>query len=321
MLRRPRCAPRRSRPWSRCFARATIRAPCTPRDAPRVARVLNAAPREIVFTGGGSEADALALAGAAGAARERGRHVVTVGTEHRAVLHAAGRLESAGWRVTRLPVDARGLVDADEFEAALTPETTVASVMLVNNETGVVQDVARLAALARERGVVFHTDAVQAAGWCSLDVDALGVDLLSLSGHKVHGPKGVGALYVRSGTPLEPLIVGGGQEHGLRAGTENVPGIAGFATALALAEAERADTAPRVAAMRDRLEAAIVSAIPDVLVNGAGAPRQPAILSVAFGGAPSDALLIRLDLEGIAASAGSACAAGSLEPSHVVAAL
>jgi len=286
-----------------------------------VAAVLGAAPREVVFTGGGSEADVLAIAGAARAARPRGRRVITVATEHHAVLHAVDGLEGAGWDVVRLPVDRRGLVDADAFAAALTPETTLASVMLVNNETGVIQDVASLAGIARERGVLFHTDAVQAAGWLPLDVAALGVDLLSLSAHKLHGPKGVGALYVRRGTPLEPLIVGGGQEHGLRAGTEDVAGIAGFAAALALADAERPEAAARVGALRDRLEAAILRAIPRVLVNGAGAPRQPAILSAAFAGVPSDALLIRLDLEGIAASAGSACAAGSLEPSHVIAAL
>ncbi len=288
-----------------------------------VARVLGATPREIVFTGGGSESDVLAIVGAAraAAAAGRGRHVVTVATEHHAVLHAVDVLERDGWRVTRLPVDARGLVDPAAFAAALTPQTTVASVMLANNEIGVVQPVAELARVARERGVLLHTDAIQAPGWLPLDVDALGVDLLSLSAHKFHGPKGVGVLYVRRGTALEPLIVGGGQEHGLRAGTENVAGIAGFAVALTLADAERPVTAPRVAALRDRLEAGIVAAVPEVVVNGPGAPRLPGILSVAFAGVPSDALLIRLDLEGVAASAGSACAAGSLEPSHVAAAI
>jgi cysteine desulfurase len=292
-------------------------------DAAReaVARVLGAVPREIVFTGSGSEADGLAIAGAARARADRGRHVVTTAIEHHAVLHAVDALEREGWRITRLPVDARGLVDPDAFVAALTPATTLASVMLANNEIGVVQPIAQLARIARERGVLFHTDAVQAAGWLALDVDELGVDLLALSAHKFHGPKGVGMLYVRRGTPLEPVIAGGGQEHGLRAGTENVAGIAGFATALALAEADRPAAAARVAGLRDRLEAAIVATIPDAVVNGAGAPRLPGILSVAFADVPSDALLIRLDLEGVAASAGSACAAGSLEPSHVVAAL
>ena len=286
-----------------------------------VARILGAAPREIVFTGGGSEADVLAILGAARAAASRGRHVVTTAIEHHAVLHAVDVLERDGWEITRLPVDARGLVDPGAFAAALSPRTTLASVIDANNEIGVVQPIAELAALARARGIVFHTDAVQAAGWLPLDVHALGVDLLSLSAHKVYGPKGVGALYVRAGTPLAPLVVGGGQEHGLRAGTENVAGIAGFARALALAEAERPEAVRRVGALRDALEAGIVAAIPEVIVNGAGAPRLPNILSVAFAGVPGDALLIRLDLEGIAASAGSACAAGSLEPSHVAAAL
>ncbi|MBV9409077.1 MAG: cysteine desulfurase [Candidatus Eremiobacteraeota bacterium] len=286
-----------------------------------VARILGAAPREIVFTSGGTEADVLAVVGGARALAGRGRHIVTTAVEHHAVLHAADLLEREGWRITRLPVDRRGLVDPNEFAEALTPETTLASVILANNEIGVVEPIAQLAALAHARGVVFHTDAVQAAGWLPLDVDAVGVDLLSLSAHKFYGPKGVGVLYVRTGTPVEPLIVGGGQEHGLRAGTENVAGIVGFATALAPAETERVATAARVEALRDRLEAGILAAIPDVIVNGAGAPRLPGNLSVAFAGAPSDALLIRLDLDGIAASAGSACAAGSLEPSHVIAAL
>jgi cysteine desulfurase len=237
------------------------------------------------------------------------------------VLHAVDVLERDGWAVTRLPVDARGLIDPAAFAAALTPQTTVASIILANNEIGVIQPLAQLAAIARERGVLFHTDAVQAPGWLPLDVAALGVDLLSLSSHKFEGPKGTGVLYVRRGTPLEPLIVGGGHEHGLRAGTENLAGIAGFARALALAEAERPEKAARAGALRDRLEAAIVAGIPDVVVNAAGAPRLPGNLSVAFADAPSDALLMRLDLEGIAASAGSACAAGSLEPSHVAAAL
>ena len=220
-----------------------------------------------------------------------------------------------------MPVDPSGLVDPTCFAAALTSATTVASVMLANNEIGAIEPIAELARIARERGVVFHTDAVQAAGWLALDVEALGIDLLSLSAHKFCGPKGVGMLYVRRGTPLDAVIVGGPQEHGMRAGTEDVAAIAGFATALRLAEAERATVAPHVAALRDRLEAGIVAAIPGVRVNAAAAPRLPGILSVAFDGASSDVLLMRLDLDGIAASAGSACAAGSLEPSHVSLAL
>ncbi len=286
-----------------------------------VAQTLGATLREIVFTGGGSEADVLAIVGAARAARSRGRHIVTTAIEHHAVLHAADVLEADGWDVTRLGVDRNGLVDPDAFAAALTPQTTLASVMYANNEIGVIEPISVLARIARERGVLFHTDAVQAAGWLPLDVGALGVDLLTLSGHKFCGPKGVGALYVRRGTALEPLVVGGGQENGLRAGTEDIAGIVGFARALALAEAERETACARVAALRDRLQAGIFAAVPDVVVNAAGAARLPTILSVAFKDVPTDALLIRLDLEGIAASAGSACAAGSLEPSHVVAAI
>jgi len=285
-----------------------------------VARVLGAAPREVVFTGGGTEAAALAVLGAARAAGA-GRHVVVSAIEHRAVLHAAQTLEADGWRVTLLPVGPHGTIDARQFAAALSAETVLASVMLANNEIGTIQPIAELAALARERGVLFHTDAVQAAGWLSLDVDALGVDLLSLSAHKFGGSKGVGALYARRGVGVLPLAGGGGQEFGVRGGTENVAGIAGMAAALAAAEAERPEAAPRVAALRDRLQGGAVAVIPDVVVNGGAAPRLPGMLSLAFGDVPSDALLMRLDLEGIAASAGSACAAGSLEPSHVTAAL
>jgi len=292
-------------------------------DAARasVANILGVTPREIVFTGGGSEADVLAIVGTARALRERGRHVVTSAIEHHAVLHAVDVLEAEGWSVTRLPVDVDGLVDPADFAAALTPQTTLASIMLANNETGTIEPIAELAAIARAHGVRFHTDAVQAGAWLRLDAPALGVDLLSLSAHKFNGPKGVGVLVVRTGTAVEPIVVGGGQEHGLRAGIENLAGIVGLATALTLAAAEREVAGARVAALRDRLEAGIRAAIPDVIVAGANAPRLPNVLAVAFADAPSDALLIRLDLEGIAASAGSACAAGSLEPSHVVAAL
>lgn len=286
-----------------------------------VARVLGAKSREIVFTASGSESLALAIVGVARARRERGMHIVSSVIEHSAVLRTLEVLEGEGWSITRLPVDAQGRVDPAQFAAALRAETTLASIMLANNEIGTIQPIAELAAHARARGVVFHTDAVQAPGQLSLDVAALGVDVLSVSGHKFAGPRGVGALYVRSGTPLVPLVVGGGQEHGLRAGTENVAGIVGFATALGLADGERSVAVSRIAALRNRLEAAILATISDVYVNGTGAARLPSLASLSFGGVAADALLIRLDLEGIAASAGSACAAGSLEPSHVIAAL
>ena len=292
-------------------------------DAARndVARVLGAKPREIVFTGGGSESINLAVLGAARAAAARGRHVVTSVAEHHAVLHAVDMLERDGWEVTRLAVDANGCVPAAEFAAALRPQTTLASLMSANNEIGTVASIAELARIARRAGVVFHTDAVQAAALLPLDVDELGVDLLSISGHKFYGPKGAGALYIRSGTPIEAQIVGGGQEYGRRAGTENVAGIAGMATALVLAQAERAAAAARIGALRDRLEAGICAAVHDVQVNAAGAPRLAGISSIAFAAVSAEQLLICLDLAGIAASAGSACAAGSLEPSHVIAAL
>jgi cysteine desulfurase len=286
-----------------------------------VAGVLGAAPREIVFTGGGSEADVLAIVGAAKARSGAGKHVVTATFEHHAVLHAVDVLEAEGWSVTRVPVSRDGLVVPAAVAAALRADTTLVSIMLGNNEVGTIQPLAEIAALAHERGALVHTDAVQAAGYLDLDVTRLGVDLLALSAHKFNGPKGVGVLFVRRGTPVVAQIVGGGQEHGLRSGTENLAGVAGLARALVLAESERAGTAPRVAALRDRLQAALSAALPDAVVLGERAPRLPHILSLAVRNQPSDALLMALDLEGVSASAGSACAAGSLEPSHVVAAL
>jgi cysteine desulfurase len=286
-----------------------------------VARILGCSAREIVFTGGGSEADVLAIIGAAKARAADGKHVITATFEHHAVLHAFDVLEDEGWTVTRLPVSKDGLVEPSAVAAALRPDTTLVSIMLGNNEIGTVQGIAEIAALAHQVGALVHTDAVQTAGYLDLNVDRLGVDLLAISAHKFNGPKGVGVLYVRRGTPIVAQIVGGGQEHGLRSGTENLAGVAGLARALTLADAERLETSARVAALRDRLQAAIVAGVPDALVLGAKALRLPHILSIAFPDQPSDALLIALDLEGVSASAGSACAAGSLEPSHVVAAV
>ncbi|MBD5634916.1 MAG: cysteine desulfurase, partial [Candidatus Eremiobacteraeota bacterium] len=275
----------------------------------------------LVFTSGGSEADCLAILGAARAARSRGRHVVTAATEHHAVLHAFEALRDEGFEVTVLPVDADGRIDPLAYEAALRPDTTLVSLMLANNELGTLHPIAALARVARRRGILFHTDAVQAPGRVALDVAALDVDLLSLSAHKLYGPKGVGLLYVRSGTPVAPLVVGGGQEAGLRAGTENVAGIVGFARALELAVAELPVEAPRVQRLRDRFESAILASIPDARANGAGAPRLPSVSSIAFGGIEAATLLVRLDLEGVALSAGSACAAGATTPSHVLEAI
>lgn len=286
-----------------------------------VARVLGAEPREIVFTGGGSEADVLAIVGTAKARAAAGKHVVTTVFEHHAVLHAFDVLEHEGWTVTRLPVGSDGAVDAATVAAVLRADTTLVSVMLANNEIGTLQPLIEIAAAAHAAGALVHTDAVATAGYVDLDLRRLGVDLLALSAHKFNGPKGVGVLYVRRGTPLVAQIVGGGQEHGLRAGTENLAGVAGLARALTLAHAERAADVARVTALRDRLAAAIRAAVPDAVFLGTGVPRVPHILSVGFPGLRNDALLMALDLEGVSASAGSACAAGSLEPSHVVAAL
>jgi cysteine desulfurase len=284
----------------------------------RVAHVLGAKPREIVFTGSGSEADNLALRGAARALRGRGRRIVSSAGEHHAVLHALDALADEGYAITLLPVDRDGLVDLAAFAAALEPGTVLASIMLANNELGSVAPVRELAAAARARGVVFHTDAIQAAGRLPLDVAALGVDLLSLSAHKCYGPHGVGALYVREGTPLSGLIAGGSQESGLRAGTENVAGIVGFAAALELAAVELALESARLTALRDRFEETLAKRIPGLRVNAAGAPRLPNLSSITVPGLDATALAIRLDLEGVAVSTGSACASGAAEPSHVL---
>ncbi|MFY9779780.1 MAG: cysteine desulfurase family protein [Candidatus Baltobacteraceae bacterium] len=285
-----------------------------------VAALLGAAPREIVFTGSGSEADNLAILGVA---RAHGRpgHAVTSAVEHHAVLHAFDVLRDAGWEVTVLGADPFGRVDPAALEGALRPQTALVSLMLANNELGTLNPIAELARIARGHGAVFHTDAVAAPGRVPLDVSALGVDLLSLSAHKFYGPKGSGALYVRGGTPLAALVVGGGQEAGLRAGTENVAGIVGFARALELSVAELPGEVPRLSALRDRFEAGVSAAIGGVRLNGAGALRLPNVSSVAFAGTAASETVIGLDLEGVAVSAGSACAAGSTQPSHVLAAL
>jgi cysteine desulfurase len=247
--------------------------------------------------------------------------VVTAATEHHAVLHATGVLRDDGFEVTVLPVDTEGRVEPAAFEAALRPDTVLASIMLANNELGTLAPIADLARSARARGVTFHSDAVQAPGRVPLDVGALGVDLLSLSAHKFYGPKGVGVLYVRSGTPLVALVVGGGQEAGLRAGTENVAGIVGLARALELAVAEMPAETARLARLRDRFETGLARAIEGLRINGLKAPRLPNISSAAFRGIDAATFLVNLDLDGVAVSAGSACAAGSAEPSHVIGAI
>lgn len=287
----------------------------------RIAVLLGVRPQEVVFTGGGSEADNLAVLGIARALRAKGRHVVSTPIEHHAVLHALDVLRDDDWEVTLVPVDGEGRIDEAAFAAALRPDTVLATVAYANNEIGVVQPIARLAEAARARGVLFHTDAVQAPAYLPIGLPQLGVDLLSLAAHKFYGPKGVGALVVRTGVPLAPVIHGGSQEFAKRAGTENVAGIVGMAAALQWAVDERSEAAARVGSLRDRFEAALAARIPDVRVHAGGAVRLPNNSNVAFLGVESEQLLLRLDLEGIAVSAGSACAAGALEPSHVIAAL
>jgi cysteine desulfurase len=293
----------------------------------RCAAVLNARPSEIVFTSGGTESDNAALMGAAIALRERGNHIVTTRIEHHAVLNAAELLEKLGFDVTYVSPGRDGVVSPEAIEAALTPATSVVSVMLANNETGVIQPIAAITervkriATEQRRTIVMHTDAVQAAGYLSLDVDALGVDLLSLSAHKFNGPKGVGLLYMRRNTPFAPTQVGGAQERDRRAGTENTPGIVGMSVALEAADASREASAAKCLVLRDRLVAGITERIEDAHLNGHPTRRLPNNVNFTFARVEAEPLLMGLDLAGVAASSGSACTAASLEPSHVLIAM
>ena len=288
-----------------------------------VARLIGAKAREIVFTASGSEADNLALKGAAWANSPRGRHVLVGSAEHKAVRNAAAVLERQGWEVTWLPVDADGGVDTATVEAAISERTSLVSVMLANNEVGTINPIAEIGRVCRARGVLFHTDAVQAAGHLPIDVNALGVDLLSLSAHKLHGPKGIGALFVRQGTALLPQVHGGAQESQRRAGTEYVAGAVGFAAALreamgdpVAAGAERT----RLEALRDRLMDGLAG-LPGTRLTGHPTQRLPGIASAVIDGVEGGDLVAALDLEGVAASTGSACTSGSDEPSHVLLAM
>ena len=285
----------------------------------KVAALIGADSAEIVFTASGSESDNMALRGAVTKAGGAGRRVVTTSVEHHAVLNTAKALHEEGVPVEVTRVGGGGGLDLDDWRAKLADGALVASVMLANNETGVLQPVCEAARLAREKGALVHCDAVQAAGKTPIDVGALGVDLLTLSAHKLYAPKGVGCLYVRRGTPLAPLVRGGAQERNRRAGTENVAGIVGFGAAAALAREGLAVEAERNGALRDRLEARLLK-LPGVLRNGAD-PRLANTTNVSFEGVDAEALLIALDLEGIAASTGAACAAGGVEPSHVLRAM
>jgi cysteine desulfurase len=292
-----------------------------------LAAFLNARPKEIVFTSGGSESDNLALRGAAWATRLRRGfgngppHLITSQVEHHAVLYTCQALEAQGFAVTYLPPDRYGRIAVEQVAEAITEQTLLISLMHANNEVGTVMPIAAVGALARERGILFHTDAVQSVGLLPIDVKAFHVDLLSLSAHKIYGPKGVGALYVRSGVRLAPQITGGDQEFNRRAGTENVPGIVGLGKAIELAYRERDAESLRLAALRDRLIAGILDQVPIAELTGHPTERLPNHASFLFHGIEGEPLLLNLDMQGIAASSGSACASGSVEPSHVLLAM
>lgn len=292
-----------------------------------VAALINAKPSEIVFLSGGTEADNLALRGIAEAHGDRGRHIITTEIEHPAVLATCEALEGAGYRVTYLPVSRNGIVNIDDVRQAISDDTILISIMLANNEIGTIQPIEEIAGVineARGRGlnhIHLHTDAVQAVGKVPVDIKRLGVDLLSLSGHKVHGPKGIGALYVRKGIRLSKLLYGGHHERDRRAGTENVPGIVGLGKAAELARTQLEERSRGMRELRDYLESRVTSLVPRVRVNGDLERRVPNISNMSFDGVDGESLLIAMDLKGIAVSTGSACASGSLEPSHVLQAL
>lgn len=287
-----------------------------------VAAALGCQSRELIFTSGGSESDNLAIRGVAARNRDRGKHIICSQVEHHAVLHTCQDLERNGYDVTYLPVDAYGRVDPEDLRAALRPDTMLVSVMTGNNEVGTIQPVRELAAITHEQGsAYFHTDAVQAFGKLPVKVDDTGADLLTISAHKINGPKGVGALYVRMGTRIQPLITGGGHERNRRAGTENVAGIAGLAEAVRLAEHNRDRDAGVMRAARDQLIGGLIEGLPDARLTGHPTERLPHHASFVIPGVEGDALLMRLDRAGVYASSGSACTSGSLEPSHVLLAM
>jgi cysteine desulfurase len=287
----------------------------------QVAAALRAQPREIVFTGCGTESDNQAIKGVAFANRSRGDHIVTSRIEHKAVLQTCQYLEKQGLRVTYLPVDQYGVVNPNDVAQAITDRTVLVSVMFANNEVGTIQPVAEIAQVCRERDVYFHTDAVQAVGKLPIDVNKLGVDMLSLSAHKFYGPKGVGALYVRKGVKVDPLLHGGHQERGRRAATENVAGIVGLGKAIELRLGEMAAEAERLATLREQLYAGLTAHIDHVYLNGHPTERLPGTLSLCFDYVEGEAIIMGLDLSGVAVSSGSACTSASLEPSHVLLAM
>ncbi len=287
----------------------------------QVAAAIGAQPQEIYFTAGGSESDNWAIKGTAFAKKNKGNHIITTAIEHHAVLHTCKWLEKQGFEVTYLPVDETGMVSPADVEKAVTDRTILISVMAANNEIGTVQPIAEIGRIAHEHGIVFHTDAVQAIGAIPINVNEMNIDMLSMSGHKFHGPKGIGVLYVRKGVRLDTLIHGGAQERGQRAGTENLAGIVGIGKAIELAAANLTENAARMTVLRDKLINGILKEISDVRLNGHPTDRLPNNCNVSIRYVEGEALLLRLDLAGIAGSSGSACTSGSLDPSHVLLAI
>ena len=287
----------------------------------KVAALLNANSNEIFFTSGGTEGDNLALKGIAFANRKKGNHIITSAIEHHAILHTCEYLEKLGFTVTYLPVDEYGMVSIEELKNAITDKTILISIMFANNEVGTIQPVKEIGQLAREKGVYFHTDAVQAVGSYPIDVKELNIDLLSFSGHKFHGPKGIGGLYVRKGVRIEAIQHGGAHERNMRAGTENVPGIVGLGKACEIAKNEMDKKIAHISALRDQLIQGVMEKIPHTKLNGHPTKRLPGSANFSFLFLEGESLLLNLDLKGIAASSGSACTSGSLDPSHVLLAM
>ncbi len=287
----------------------------------QVANLIGSRPEEIIFTSGGTEADNMAIIGVALANEKKGHHIITSTIEHHAVLDSCQYLEKRGYQVTYLPVGEDGLVRVKDLEAALTPETVLITVMHANNEVGTVQPIAEIGRIARERGIFFHTDAVQTVGKIPFTVEELKVDMLSLSGHKIYGPKGIGALYIRKGTKMQKLLHGGGQERRRRPGTENVSGIVGLGKAAELAAVEVLNEGERLRLLRDRLISGLQSQISYVKLNGHPTKRLPHNVNICIEFIEGESILLSLDMRGIAASSGSACTSGSLEPSHVLLAM
>lgn len=287
----------------------------------QVASALNAEDNEIVFTGCGTEADNMALKGIAEKYQSKGKHIITSSVEHHAILHTCEYLEKHGFEVTYLPVDEYGMVKAEQVRDAIRSDTILVSIMFANNEVGTIMPIKEIGAVCREKGVFFHTDAVQAVGHVAIDVKAMNIDLLSLSAHKLHGPKGVGALYIRKGIVVPPLLHGGAQERRKRAGTENVAGIVGLGKAIEIACSDIEGTAKRMCYLRDKLINGIEASIPEVKLNGHRTERLPGNVNFSIKCIEGESILLMLDINGIAASSGSACTSGSLDPSHVLLAM